>query len=58
MKHTLIVVLACLAAVTAAQAAALADKHIAKGLQCAVCHGPDQKNLQDSLFRKNTDNTY
>ncbi len=47
MKHTLIAVLACLAAVTAAQAAALADKHIAKGLQCAVCHGPDQKNLQE-----------
>lgn len=47
MKHTLIAVLACLVAVTAAQAAALADKHIAKGLQCAVCHGPDQKNLQE-----------
>ena len=47
MKHTLIAVLACLAAVTTADAAALADKHVAKGLQCAVCHGPDQKNLQE-----------
>ena len=24
----------------------LADRHTAKGLNCQMCHGPDQKNLQ------------
>lgn len=25
----------------------LADRHVAKGVQCAMCHGPDEKNLQE-----------
>lgn len=25
----------------------LADRHTAKGISCTMCHGPDQKNLQE-----------
>ena len=41
----------CLAAAlafagTASAGEKLAEQHIAKGLQCQTCHGPDMKNPQ------------
>ncbi len=33
-----------LAATTASAAGTGAERHVARGIQCTVCHGPDMKN--------------
>ena len=38
--------LACAALPSLAQDNFLADRHVAKGLSCQMCHGPDDKNPQ------------
>ena len=44
-RLALILASACLIFGTAASAADFgADRHVARGLECASCHGPDMKN--------------
>ena len=55
MKHITAALAASLALLLAAGSASaadqggkfLADRHAAKGVQCASCHGPDAKNPQE-----------
>ncbi|MFU0841211.1 MAG: Cytochrom-c3-2 domain-containing protein [Burkholderia sp.] len=54
MKHLTAVCAAALAVLLAAgsvsaaeQGKFLADRHVAKGIQCASCHGPDAKNPKE-----------
>ena len=48
MKKTTIAAALCLLAVASAHAADHfgADRHVARGLECRTCHGPDLKNLE------------
>lgn len=39
--------IACMTTSAVAAGAMLADRHVAKGINCQICHGPDKANMQE-----------